>query len=147
MKRDLREERTLRGILGKYLEILKRNLKFFVPGIILVALLIVGTLIYLHFEEKRTEDLNYLLSEGIKIFREGLRKGDKAALSKSEEIFERVAREKRDGISDISLIYIARIKQLKGEEKEAREILEDLREKSESEIIKIMVSSILGEQN
>lgn len=140
MAKEKTKESLSFGIFERSLEAIRKNLKLIVLAAVLILVLTSSVLLYLLREERKSDDLNYLLNEAGKMFRESAIKGDRSSLSKAEEIFERIAKENREGISELAKIYIARIKELKGEGNEGKEILKELERSSRNEIIRRIIS-------
>lgn len=140
MAKEKTKESLSLGIFERSLEAIRKNLKLIVIAAILILVLTSSVFVYLLREERKSDDLNYLLNEAVKMFRESAIKGDRSSLSKAEEIFERIAKENREGISELAKIYIARIKELKGEGNEGKEILKELERSSKNEIVRRIIS-------
>lgn len=140
MAKEKTKESLSFELFERFLEAIRKNLKLIIFAAILILVLTSSVLLYLLREERKSDDLNYLLNEAVKMYRESAIKGDSSSLSKAEEIFERIAKENREGISELAKIYIARIKELKGEGNEGKEILKELERSSRNEIIRRIIS-------
>ena len=105
-------------------------------GGIALGILIASFLLYLSHLEKKKDELQYKLSEGAKLYRESILNDDFHALSRCEEIFNSIAKEKRGEISEIATMYLAKIKEKKGDKREAKRLVENVRESSKNPIIR-----------
>ncbi len=131
--------RTILRIVETFRTRLKVVIFIGVGAIILSALLF----FYLSFEEKKRDELQWQLSKGATLYREYLLRKDLNSLYESESIFNKIAREKKGKVSEIATLYLAKIKELKGEKKEAEAHLRALIKSSRSEILKELAEDSL----
>jgi biopolymer transport protein ExbB/TolQ len=136
LKREVKRPDLFMHVLWRSYEFLKVHSKMCILGGVIFATLIAAFLLYLSYLEKKNDELQYKLSEGARLFRESLLKEDLAALLRCEEILRTVEKEKKAGISEIAKIYLAKIKEKRGDKKEAEKLIRNIRESSKNPVIR-----------
>ncbi|MCX7857569.1 MAG: tetratricopeptide repeat protein [Deltaproteobacteria bacterium] len=122
---------------------IKTHLKVCIFGGIIFGLCVTMILLYVFHLQKKNDELQYRLQEASNLFRQHLITGDEKALFKAEEIFGSIAKEKKKGVSEVAELYLARIKEKKGETKEAKDRFQKIRESANSSIIRELAERAL----
>lgn len=143
LKKEVKKPDFFIRAIGQVNNWVKTHLKVCIVAGIAVAVLIALSVLYMSYREKKNDELQYQLSKGANLFREYLVTGDPNTLGKCEEIFKNIAKEKKTGISEIANLYLAKIKDKKGEKKEAEEILRNIANSSKSSILRELAEKAL----
>ncbi|MCS7280460.1 MAG: hypothetical protein NZ583_02360 [Desulfobacterota bacterium] len=110
-----------------------------------VVLIICLFILYAWHEKKRENELQYELSKAAVLFRQSILTGNESYLSQAEKIFLKIAKEKEGTLSDIARFYLARIKEMRQEKKEAKKDLEAISQSSQSSILRDLAERALRE--
>ena len=104
----------------------KKNLRSFIIGVIIVLAAAFSVYAYTLYEKKQDEKVQYLLSQGIQSFDSYNLNNKKDSLDNAEKIFKEVISEKRGQLSIIAKLYLGKVYYVMGKNEEAKKLYSEV---------------------
>jgi hypothetical protein len=123
----------------------KNNTKICIIGAVIVVVLGLAGWGYAAYRSNKEDRAQYLLSQGMRSYREYTLGQKNDALAKAEESFNKASREGSAGTADIARLYLARISAVKGMKNQAEAAYNELAAKSSSDVVRNLAQSSLNE--